>query len=328
MNRLIIGIVAILAAIAIFFVFKQEDEGSMVVEDIEFAVEDIAAIDRISMRDRDGNAVDLRKQEDGSWMVNQTYPAFQPVVNLFLEKTLSKIAIKGAAPLPAKDNIIRGMIVESVKVDIFSGKDNIKSYYVGGYTPDMKGTYMHMKGSKDPFITYIPGFDGFLSPRYSLDPLEWYSKVIFDYKAEDIAEVVVIHHTEPGQSFHLVRKGEKVEMKGGGYDPKATLSYLALFKFKNFEGYATYLNEAQKDSIASTSPLMTVKVQDLSGAVREMQVYRKGNDGGNTLVDKTGNVLAYDPERYFASFTDFDQLVSIQRYTFGKILVKREDFRN
>jgi hypothetical protein len=49
----------------------------------------------------------------------------------------------------------------------------VKQYYVGHATQDNTGTYMLLtnpetdKNYEDPFVTHIPGFDGFLSTRYN-----------------------------------------------------------------------------------------------------------------------------------------------------------------
>lgn len=327
MNRLLIGILAIFTAIAVYLAFKQDKISTLDESDIAFAIGEDQKVDKIVLKDRDGNTVKLSLTE-GIWYVNDEYPAFEPFVTNFIDNTLRKIEIKGPVAEAAKQNVIRSMVGDAIRVDIWNQDELIRSYYVGAYTPDMKGSYMHMKGSESPFVTYIPGFDGYLSPRYNLEPDEWFDRTIFDFEAEEIREVEMQNLINQSESFKIIRKGESLELTP--YTPSASesaiKSYLALFTFKNFEGFPEYLEQAQQDSIAHSAPLMKLKVKTTSKEI-ELLVFKKGNDGANTLIDKKGNLLTYDPERYFATFTGFDRLVTIQDHVFNKILVNRSDFK-
>ena len=108
----------------------------------------------------------------------------------------------------------------------------------------------------------------------------------------------------------------------------AARSYFSLFSFKNFEGFANYLNQEQKDSIKNAQPFISIKVTPTSGKPIELKLHRKGSfQMGNSLYDKRGQLIVEDTERYFATFTDFPYLVTVQEYTIGKLLVKRSYFR-
>jgi hypothetical protein len=64
------------------------------------------------------------------------------------------------------------MAAKSTKIEIYSKGEKVKQYYVGHATQDNTGTYMLLtnpetdKNYEEPFITHIPGFEGFLSTRY------------------------------------------------------------------------------------------------------------------------------------------------------------------
>ena len=59
-----------------------------------------------------------------------------------------------------------------------------KTYYVGGESKDMIGSYMLLENSNRAFVVYIPGFNGFLAPRFTIDGTKvssdlWRDRTIF-----------------------------------------------------------------------------------------------------------------------------------------------------
>lgn len=330
MKRLIIGSIALVVLIVVYFLLEAREGTGVAIEEVEFAVENIEKIDKIQMSDRSGKEVSLAKDAAGRWMVDEEYPAFNKRVQLFLEETIQDIEVKGPVAKTARDNVIRSMISNSIKVDIYNGNDLMRSYYVGDHTPDMKGTYMHMEGSESPYISYIPGHEGYIQPLFNLEPKLWYDPSIFDYSPDSIRSVEVIYMDDLERSFKLSREGEdfSIEPALASLSQQAAKSYFALFGFKNYEGFAEYLSTDMKDSIKQSFPLIKVLVEDVEGERKELNIFPKGKEGDLSLTDENGNVLAYDPERYYATFTGFDHLVTIQEYTFGKILAKRKDFSN
>lgn len=328
MKKLIFGSIALVVLIAIYFFLESRNSTGVSIEDVEFSYEKIDEIDKIQMSDRSNNSVVLEKNSDGIWLVNGDYPAFNKRVQLFLEETIQDIEVKGPVAKTAKDNVIRSMISNSIKVDIYSKNKMLRSYYVGDHTPDMKGTYMHMQGSESPYIAYIPGHDGYIQPLFNLEPKLWYDPSIFDYAPDSIKSVEVIYMDQLKKSFQLSRDGDlfSIEPELPNFSQQAAKSYFALFSFKNYEGFAEYLSPEMKDSIKQSFPMIKVLVEDINGSKKELNLFPKGKEGDLSLTDENGNILAYDPERYYASFTGFDHLVTIQEYTFGKILAEHMDF--
>ena len=113
----------------------------------------------------------------------------------------------------------------------------------------------------------------------------------------------------------------------GHLSQSAARSYFSLFTFKNFEGFANYLTPKSKDSIAKAMPFMTISAVLTNGKTKELRLHRKGGiTDGQTLFDKDGNTIIQDTERYFATFTGFKQIVTVQEYVFGKLITRRSYF--
>ena len=330
MRRIAIILIILFAALlAVYYFMKKDSFSTVSPEVIEFAVSDAEAITKVVMRNRDGKKVILEKKDD-TWWVNDTYPAFEPLVQSLINKTLTKIEVKGPVATAARQNIIREMVTNAIKVTVFSGNEKIRSYYVGAEDPTQEGTYMYIENAETPYVTYVPGMDGYLTPQYHLIAEDWYSRSIFDLEPDEIKWVEVIYNMKPEQSFSISRDGEQFvvspEIAGQPLNQIAAKSYLTLFKFKNYEGFPDYLTQETKDSIRTSEPYARIIVTTTKGKEIELKVYEKGRKDDRSVVDKDGNVLAYDVERYFAQFTGFPELVTIQEFVFGQILAERTDF--
>ena len=223
------------------------------------------------------------------------------------------------------------MAGHSKHVVISSKGKELRNYYVGFPTNDQTGTFLHIKGSKVPYVAHILGASGIIDPKFSSDIKDWYDRSIFDYTPDQIASIEVVNNALPNESFKLTKKDSSYSIQPplANLSEAAARSYYALFKFKNFEGFADYLKQETKDSIKLAKPFMTITVNTANGESQELKIHlKRGNNDGNTLYDKQGHVLVEDTERYFATFTSFDKLVTIQDYTFGKLITKRSFFGN
>ena len=299
---------------------------------VSFDVQQVNEIDKIFLSNRMDGHILLEKKKD-KWTVNGKYEVFPPAIDLFLNETVRKIRVKGTVPLAARDNVIAAMASTATKVEIYAGGEPVKIYYVGQPTSDLTGTYMYLEGSPDPYITHIPGFEGYLSSRYPMDIREWMNKVIFDYKAEDIQAVEVNYPADVNSSFTISRSE-----KQGDFDVSvaenapsealnyaAVKSYFGLFKFKYCEGFVDFENN-KLDSILRSRPYCTISVTDKKNNIRRLRVYlREAGERSHGLTDKNGNRLTTDPSRYNAVMNDDRQVMVIQDMVFSPIMIKYSD---
>jgi len=322
MKRYILIIILVALAVGGYFFYSAKDQP--LVDDKNFVIEDVSNITRISLEDRNRDKVVLSKKGD-TWYVNDRFKAFEPQMNLFLNKTISKVRVKGPVAKTAHNSTIRKMVGKAVHVRIYEGEDMVRDYYVGEGTPEQDGSYLHINNSKIPYIAHIMGYSSILYPKYSTNANDWIDHTVFDYSPEEMESVEVKYLEEPSESFKLTRKDSTYFLSpdNGKLNQVAAKSYFALFKFKNFEGYADYLTKEVKDSLKASTPFMTITVKLNDGKTNTLKLHKKKSGEGNTIYDKSGNPLVEDTERYFASFTDFPYLVTIQDYVFGKLLVKR-----
>ena len=223
----------------------------------DFTLNDSSNVTKIFMSDKNNNSITLTKISPGKWLVNEKYPAQKLSVEMLL-KTMVMIEVQQPVANAAHDNIVKELAVNSVKVEIYQWVYRInlfgfiqwfphekltKVYYVGGATPSNLGCFMLMENSSEPFIVFLPGFRGFVSPRYSPIEKYWRDYNVFKKTIPEIAIVKVEIPANPDYSFEVRNKGKNqfslislsdhVEIQG--YDTLKILNFLSGFRNLNYE---------------------------------------------------------------------------------------------
>ena len=181
---------SILAVTAVFLVTKYQ-KSTLKEELSDFAVSDTAAIDKIFLSDKDGYKLLLERKATNLWMVNKNFEARPDAIKILLE-TITQIRVKAPVGRASFNNVVKKLAVKSTKVEIYQKGQLVKTYYVGGTTEDFMGNYMMIENSSAPFIMHIPGFEGYLYPRYYAMPELWRSTAFYRYRANDIKNITYI----------------------------------------------------------------------------------------------------------------------------------------
>lgn len=311
----------------------------------EFALDDTSNVTRIFIADKNNNSVELTRRPDGKWMVNDKYPAQKISVDLLL-KTMLNIEVQQPVPRAAHNNIIKEMAVNAVKVEIYQHVYRIelggirwfprekltKVYYVGGATQSNMGCYMLMEGANEPFVVYLPGFRGFVSPRYSPIEKYWRDYNVFRSSIPEISSVKVEIPETPDQSFEvekadknrfrLLTFGSRQEIPD--YDTLKLLNFLSGFRNLNFEALLNDMDQLRKDSILNSRPFIIISLTDTSGKTRIIRTFHKAGPAGQT--DPEGHPLPYDLDRLYASVNEGRDFTMIQYFTFDKVLRPKQFF--
>lgn len=300
-----------------------------------FSVADTAGIDKIFMADKAGNKILLEKQEAGRWLLNGTLEANRRRIDNLLE-AIKLVEVK--SPVPDKDfnSVVADMASRSVKVEIYQKGKIIKVYYVGSPTLDQLGTYMLMENSSVPFITHIPGFNGYLSVRYFVKEREWKSKEVFNSGANEIASIRVDYPAAQQASFILNNEGTAPEVKSldpalpprSGAQPGFINYYLHAFSNIYYEGYDQSITPAETDSIVRMGPLCVMELKTKKGKLSRLQIFYKSLDVHTKQQADlaTGKAYKVDQERYYALLNDEKDLIIIQDFVFGKLMRSYDDF--
>ena len=170
-------LIIIILILVVFLGRKNQQQYSSRSDKINFATSDTNLITKITLENKNLEKIKLHRN-NGDWILNDSLKANRELVNLAL-KTIKEMRIKRPISKAALPHVIKRMAIQNTELNIFQKNKKIKTIYIGGETPDQLGTFMMIHGAKEPYIIHIPGFNGYLSSRFSCKENVWTSKKIF-----------------------------------------------------------------------------------------------------------------------------------------------------
>jgi hypothetical protein len=336
-NLLLLGLLIILA-LAAYFIYQKNSSSTLAGKPLsDFAIEDTSSVNKIFIADKQGGSVLLeRVPGQRYWKLNGKYLARKDALDLLLA-TVSRLHVKGVLPESGRDNMMRVLASSAKKVEIYQGGDEpSKIYYIGTSTPDHMGTIMLLEipgigRSDEPYITYMEGFTGFLTPRFFADENEWRYTGMFDYPNLEFSQVDVIDNMNPETSFCVqYRGGNAIAMQTGYnvytnafsssvpvFDTLKVKEFLIRMKKVHFDSYRTYLKPEAVDSINKTVPAYTIQVHENSGSLKKVDLYKKR--AAKRFYDENGNESPWDMDFFWAK-TGEGEMALAQRFVFSPLV--------
>lgn len=325
---IIILMLALLSGLAIYFYKTKGGHSTIDKEMSDFAVKDTASIDKIFLADKDGKTILLEKTKTG-WTVNGKYPARYDAVEMLLY-TIRMVEVRSPVSKSSMKNVLKIMASKSTKVEIYSHGDKIKQYYVGHTTQDHLGTYMLLtnldndENYEEPFVTHIPGFDGFLNTRYYTDEIDWRDRLVFNYSPPQIKQIKLDLHIMPDSSFTIdLFSMQRFGLKTGkgeqlNFDEAKLKQYITYFFNVNTEVVLDKKDHLTDSLSKSGIPFATLTVFDRNNGKSVCEFYRKKPIAAKN--QEYGIDYQYDPDRLFIKYNDGKDYGVAQYYIFGKIL--------
>jgi hypothetical protein len=331
-NRVLLVVLLALVAITAYFVIRKST-GTIDEELRDFAYKDTAAITKIFLADRTGAQVTLERKGPGYWILSDGSEARNDAVNGLLT-AISEVSVRSPVAKAAYNNVVKAIATKATKVELYTAEGLVKTYYVGGPTQDQMGTFMHLEGSSVPFVTHIPGFNGYLTPRYITSTAEWKTKRVFRFDPKEIISITAIDHEIPG--YHIrIDKGTDdqyalmdsvgVALKNVSQDKIA--SYFQFFANVNYESEESSLNASQRDSLVHSPPYRFLSVTSRDGRTRAITIWKRPQTGTTTnKTNASGEPFPYDIDRMTARMEGDTALIVVQYFVFDKLFRKPSDF--
>jgi Domain of unknown function (DUF4340) len=330
-------IILLLGAATAWFVWhKTSGIGSL--DEKSLAIDDVKDITKVVLTCSDKRQIELTKPGN-AWMVNGKFAARTELTQNILT-ILNKIRILCPVAYAAHDNVIKQMMNYNVKVEVYTGKSQspAKTYYIGGPTPDQQGTYIlyeeNGKIAERPYIAYIPGYRGYLTPNFNTDLETWRSKLLFDYNTDDIKAISIEYPGQEQNSFSITRvTGDSFDLKPldskflkpEAYQQKYIRQFVSFFSPVSVESYDN--NYSKKDSMMQTVPLCIIQVTDKNNAVNKVRLFHMPlSQRSKTQFDEKAELMTYDVDRFHAAINDDKDFAIVQYYTFGKLMRNYPDF--
>jgi hypothetical protein len=338
-NIYILVIVLFMLLIASMLILSNQST-TMRNKDKDFAVQDTSSITKFFLADKDGRQVLVQRMGGGNWVVNDTYIANKPVVDQML-KTMANVAVLQPVARAAHNNVVKRMAATAVKVEIYQTifrinlfgriklfpKEKLtKVYYVGDNTQDNVGTYMLMDGSQTPFVTYLPGFMGFISLRYTTKIGDWRDHTIFNFRLGQIKSVKMETPKTPDSSFVFNNLGsgniELIRLTDGAiidnYDEAKALDFLSAFNDIKFEAIMNEMDSNKRDSIINAVPDFKLTVTTSEDREFTISAFRRRAPEGS--LDLNENPMIWDLDRLFVYLHYSNDLTVCQYFVLDRIL--------
>lgn len=330
-NYVFLIVICILIIIAVILI-NNNKKTTLKKELRDYAIQDTSKIDKIFMVDKENNKVELIKDEN-VWTVNNKFPARLAAVNILLE-TLGNMQIRYPVPKTSHNTVVKQMSSQSIKVQVFTHNHLLNTYYVGGPTQDHQGTYMLIEGSDVPMVVFVPGFNGYLTPRFFTCEIDWHDNTIFKYNYTDIYAVTIEHPQEPEKSFKItclspnsfsfikLQDNSNIE----NWDTLAIKTYFSFFKKISFDHYLTQIPETKKDSILNATPIYIFTVEDIFHNKKTIKTFLKDPQPNPKKRNLSSHYPKYDENNMYGYIPGDNYISMVQYYVFDPLIKEPKDF--
>lgn len=284
-----------------------------------FAVEDVHQIQRIFIADRRGRKVLLERVDDLMWTytnkaTGKSYRANPGAVQTLLQ-TINRLRVREAVNKEAIDNAVRSLAARSTKVEIYNKEgEAIRIYYVGSMVSGGTGNHIIMQDAEQPYVGYLPRFQGTIDTRYILDEASWRDKAFIRLDPQRL-EFVEIAYQEPSQrasSFRVNRKGNNHYEVFPAHEATSPFSMEQLNQanvetfIEDFDVVSAEMliqDKIQRDTVITTQPFAVITYKaDYHNEPQVVRVYAVINP----LADR-GDGLPGHRQKIQRYFVDIDE---------------------
>lgn len=278
-NLIYAAVLVVLLGLA-WWLTQRDDRSTLSPEEADFSVADTSIIDKLFIADKSGRTILLEKQAPGQWLVNKQYIARHDAIEYVLS-TLLRMEVKAPVPRAAIENIKKQISAIGKKVEIYSKGQKLDVIYIGGSTIDSRGTYVIKEKAELPYIIHIPGWEGYVSPRFFTNIEEWREKILFRLNPDSIYEIKGTFTDAPEKDYVLrMPTPRNFELFAGDgrtkvpVDTNAARFVFAGFKRFPIEGFDNM--GVMRDSIVNMAPSWhQVQVTERSGKKHTINIYFK-----------------------------------------------------
>ena len=285
-----------------------------------FSVTDTLSINKIIISDRYNNEIELRRNNN-QWIVNDSYLVRNDAIKTLLS-TLKNIRIKNLLSNEIEKNIEKQISTLGVGIIIYNNNKKINSFIVGPSTSDHLGTYIYHLKTKKTYSTHIPGFNGFLSPRFGIQANRieinnWRNPTLINYQPNLIDSIFSYNFSNSAKSFKLIcGKENNIKNYQNEIIKDVNFGTLNLFlnSFTNLN-VEKYLDDSLKNNIGNPYKKLIIYSKNNIDSLLFYKLKNKQNMDTNI----------YNIKRKIAIKNNED-ISLVQDYVFNKVLINIDDF--
>lgn len=340
-KKISIVVIIALSIIAVLLLLFKGKNSTMDKYETSFAIDDTSTVSKVFIANKMGQSVKIVRQKEGTWQLNDKYEATIDNVRLLLG-TMKNIRVYSPIPKAAHNNMVKRMATASVKVEIYQNVYFIdfwgmklfpyekctRTYYMGDPTMDNSGNFMMMEDAKRIYIVSLPGFRGFISPRYSFIESDWRDHTVFKTKLSQIKEVKYEFPNYENESFKVVALGNRRfdlfrlsdNQKVPQYDTTKLIDHLSLYRSLKYEAFVTDMEPVKKDSIIRNNLFQITTLTENSGKVIKVKMYRMPE----LLIKDQSQMdiveMDYSRDKFYIIINDSKDMQIAQYFVFERLL--------
>lgn len=317
-------------AVIAYFAFNQEKR-LFPKEDANFNVENTEKVTKIFLSDPGVGNIRLTKNEDGIWIVNDSFRARQDWV-VFLLDGMKHQKASQMVPQSMHNGAIKQLAGNSVKCEVFQGDKKTNAFYVSKSPSKDNLTVMlnikpNGKNAERPFLVKNGNRSTFLAVRYGTELEDWRDKQILYFPKKEIKSISVEYLREPKSNYTL-NVNPTISLMPGNVEGDA-LNELRIGKYLSFYDnlycFGFENDYILKDTfLKAFTSFANIKVTSINGDVKNIDLYyrqvHKGTDG---IIEVEGE--QYDADSFFGYMNNTD-LILLSSETLGRILQRHDDF--
>lgn len=335
-NIVLLIVLSVLAGLSYFLITKKSSPVAPKSYDFsyrDFAVKDIDKIKKIVLINRNKGLFSFEKHID-NWIINKEFIANKNAVNNMLA-VIQKVRIDYVPPDAAVENIMKSMMYNAIKVELYDENDNaIKKYYIGGSPDSSDGTYFVMDGSAKPLVMGIPGFIGNLRVRFAYSMDDWRDRTVIHINYDDIQEVKMLYNFDKKSSFVIDNNNGNFSVtqpfgnsNNSNQVPDQNIINSYLLGFENKAAEAVSNSIEDKDDILSRSPIVEIFITTKSNTTKSVKLYMIPILDDEVDMEGTGldKYLNQEVLRYMA-LTDSGDLFLVQYTVFKDLFLTYDSF--
>jgi hypothetical protein len=321
MNKRIIRNSLIVAAISAILFFILKGRAPFGKDNSSFGVDPDIKITRLELIRKD-KKVSI-EESGGEWFINKEEVARKSAV-FFILRTIREMRIKSPVSSELFDNEIVRKQIEPVRVNVYSKRRLIRSFYVYRTLSNVYGNIMKMKASSKPFIVYLPGYEDNIGIHFVPDELFWKPYIVFHLLPSEIASVRHEIISDSSSSF-VVRCSNgtfslsDLKKEVAGWDTSKVKRYLTYFTSIAFENWAFDLSVKDRKNIESGPPLYRITVRQSDGKEIILTVWERWMYENEIRKPDTDRVWAKTNQRdeiFIMKYPDLDPVLKRISYFF------------
>ncbi len=300
--KLIAAIILILAGLGLYLLYQKNSIPDLAAE-YRYAIDDVGQIHKIKIHYRLMDPDILLERKQHFWLVNGKYRAREDAISNLLS-VIRQIELQFIPNAAARQNMIRDLASTGTKVEIFDKQDKLlKSYFIGGVTPDERGTFIIMEGSQSPSVVTQAAIDGSIRPYFIMPEIEWRDRIIFREDPDKIEELTVEYPDQENLSFSLRRQNgdfhvfpleDDLKIQGRIQKPGAVEAYLQKYRLLGAE--ALQNDPATIESLLPSVPFVKITLDRSDQSTYAVQLYPVKMDAEATISQRIERYHLLDSE--------------------------------